>query len=186
MSFISWSTKQHSVSGTEVESIIQAIQKAGSVELSFLQKPENSRCELSDDEIKETIRLGNEAYDGLDWASAEYHFGKLLNAGVKWIPFVRARYALAQCHFASMDQQFAPLFDIVLDTYGECPGDSSSYLVMALLKSNDKLFRQALQWLHFSSLTNGCSISIHQHVSDIVQFRIKCCTIPKTRFLMVH
>lgn len=176
MSAISWTNKQHRLSGDEIASITKAIQEAGSVQFSDYQKPENFKCQWSDTEIAKVYQQGTVAYNGLDWLSTVYNYGALLNVGVNWIPFVRARNALAECHIPIKEAKIASILEIVSDVYLDCPGESALYLVMALLKAKDKLFHQALQWLHFSSITHGCPIPIHQYVCDGIEFRMKCCT----------
>ena len=176
MGFVTWSTKQHFITSEEVEAIENAIFKAKPLKFDDWKRPANAACDLTDADIQATIDAGNVAYSGLDWISCGGHYTRLVEGGVNWIPFLRARSALTLCNFASERKELAPIFDAVLETYQQCPAESASYLAMALLKLRDRLFSQALQWLHFATLATQCSKNVLQEVSEVVNFNIKECT----------
>ena len=173
------SAKLHHLSDSEAQSIVDAIQiqLAKSVTSSKYPKPVDFECELSSEEIENILQQGNAAYDALDWSSVVDHFGHALDVGIVWIPLVVSRYnlALASCSSEETDE-IEEMLPLALDIIANHPGDSASYLLVALLKAKDRLFSQALQWLDFGSMTNESPLIVYQHVSDTIQFRIKCCT----------
>ena len=179
------STHTHCLSEAEVKSIVDAIHEARDFNSVQCHNPKSS-CKMSPQDVEKWVQRGNEAYEALDWTSLFHRFGEAMTGGVDWIVLIPARFWLAAFDADDVTVKLEELLPLVLDLVHKSPGESATYLVVALIKSHQRLFSQASQWLDFCSLTNKCPPNVYQHVSDTIQFRMKSCTsLPNLLFTIL-